>query len=181
MRDRKPVRNDRQPESGADCSSIEKTGQREGFTRDANAGCASHNTAQNVLNRSGHSDFAAHQTAANRSVYCPTFPTAATDANPTFFRRLRLPEHGSSIRGVARLIPLAPFLCQGLLGRGMGPEECWAASHSFDFESPVLEDFGALLSDFALESDFELESGFDEAASDADLSAFAASLYDLLR
>ena len=55
-------------------------------------------------------------------------------------------------------------------------EECQPPSQSFDFESPVLDDFGALLSDFVLESDFVPESGFDEAASDADLSAFAASL-----
>ena len=170
MRDRKPVRNDRQPESGADCSSIEKTGQREGFGHDASAGCTSLNTTQNVLKRSGHNDFAAHQTAANRSVYCPKFPTAATDANSTFFRRRRLPKHSSSVRSVSRFIPLAPFLCQGLLGRRMGPEECRAASQSFDFDSPVLDDFGALVSDFVL------ESGFDDAASDADLSAFAASL-----
>lgn len=47
----------------------------------------------------------------------------------------------------------------------------WAGqSLDFGFESPVLDDFGALLSDFVP------ESGFAVAASDADLSAFAASL-----
>lgn len=48
-------------------------------------------------------------------------------------------------------------------------------SFGFAFEPSLLEGFGALVSDFAPESDF------DDAASPADLSAFAASLYDLLR
>ena len=48
-------------------------------------------------------------------------------------------------------------------------------SFVFAFEPSLLEGFGAL------DSDFAVESGFADAASPADLSAFAASLYDLLR
>ena len=52
-----------------------------------------------------------------------------------------------------------------------------AKGHSFDFG------FEPLLSDDFEEppSDFVPESDFDDADSAADLSAFAASLYDLLR
>lgn len=54
----------------------------------------------------------------------------------------------------------------------MKPDELQPAIHSFDvdFELPLSDGFEDPLSDFVPESDF------DEPASDADLSALAASL-----
>ena len=65
----------------------------------------------------------------------------------------------------------------------LNPVRRIAPSHSleFDFELLLSDGFEELLSDFALESDFTPESDFDGVDSAADLSAFAASLYDLLR
>ena len=53
-------------------------------------GCANGNTAQNVLNGSGLSDFTACSAGTIYRVFCPDFLIGMTDANLTFFRQVRL-------------------------------------------------------------------------------------------
>ncbi len=135
-------------------------------------GCANGNTAQNVLNGSGLSDFTACSSATIYRVFCPVSLTGTTDASLTFFRQVRL------LVGVSSDGHACPFFGRARITAAQEDEpELSARRQSFelDFEPPPSELFEVLPSDFAP------ESGFADAASPADLSAFAASLYDLLR
>lgn len=106
-----------------------------------------------MLNRSGLSDFNASTSAANSRVFCLFFPIRATDANFGLFEQLCLRVYRSSVRR-----------------RGTGIRPACSISQSFDFEPSLLDGFAEPLSDLLP------ESGFEVADSEADLSAFAASL-----
>ncbi len=84
-------------------------------------GCANGNTAQNVLNGSGLSDFTACSSATIYRVFCPVFLTGTTDASLDFFSRLRLPSGNSLDRTSATAVSAVVTISHGSQSRGTKP------------------------------------------------------------